>query len=63
VRFSEIARVSGDDDEIVNERGRYNQTILYRHRFTGLAQFGQKPLDRCRALRTPDSRERMSRTL
>jgi hypothetical protein len=35
-------RVSGDDDEIVNERGRCDQTVLYRHRFTGLAQFSQK---------------------
>ena len=42
VCFSEIVRVSGDDDEIVNERGRCDQTVLYRHRFTGLAQFSQK---------------------
>ena len=34
VRFSEIVRVSGDDYEIVNERGRCDQTVLYRHRFT-----------------------------
>jgi hypothetical protein len=39
VRYSEIVRVSGDDDEIVNERGRCDQTVLNRHRFTGLAQF------------------------
>ena len=42
VRFSEVVRVSGDDDEIVNERGRCDQTVLYRHRFSGLAQFSQK---------------------
>jgi len=42
VRFSKIMRVSGDDDEIMNERGRCDQTVLYRHRFTGLAQFSQK---------------------
>jgi hypothetical protein len=28
VRLSEIERVSGDDDEIVNERGRCDQTVL-----------------------------------
>ena len=37
VRLSEIVRVSGDDDEIVNERGRCDQTVLDRHRFTGFA--------------------------
>ena len=42
LRFSEIVCVSGDDDEIVNERGRCDQTVLYGHRFTGLAQFSQK---------------------
>ena len=42
LRFSEIVCFSGDDDEIVNERGRCDQTVLYRHRFTGLAQFSQK---------------------
>jgi hypothetical protein len=42
VRFSEIVCVSGDDDKIVNERRRCDQTVLYRHRFTGLAQFSQK---------------------
>jgi hypothetical protein len=42
VRLSEIVRVSSDDDEIVYERGRCDQTVLYRHRFTGLAQFSQK---------------------
>jgi hypothetical protein len=42
VCLSEIVRVSGDDDEIVNERGRCNQTVLYRHRFAGFAQFSQK---------------------
>jgi hypothetical protein len=35
VRFSEIMRVSGDDDEIVNKRGCGDQTVLYRHRFMG----------------------------
>src|SRR6185437_2451606 len=39
VRLSEIVCVSGDDDEVVNERGRCDQTVLYRHRFTGFAQF------------------------
>jgi hypothetical protein len=42
LRFSEIVRVSGDDDEIVNERRGCDQTVLDRHRFTGLAQFSQK---------------------
>ena len=42
VRFSEIVRVSGDDDEIVNERRPCDQAVFYRHRFTGLAQFSQK---------------------
>ena len=42
VRFSEIVRVSGDDDEIVNERRRCDQAVLYRYRFTGLAQLSQK---------------------
>src|SRR6266542_4040497 len=42
VRLSEIVRVSGDDDEIVNERGRCDQAVLYRHRFTGLAKLSQK---------------------
>jgi hypothetical protein len=42
VRFSEIVRVSADDDEIVDERCRCNQAVLYRHRFTGLAQLSQK---------------------
>jgi hypothetical protein len=41
VRFSEVVRLSGDDDEIVNERGRCDQTVLYWHRFTVLAQFSQ----------------------
>jgi hypothetical protein len=40
-RFSEIVRPSGDDDEIVNERRRCDQTVLYRHRSAGLAQFSQ----------------------
>ena len=35
VCLSEIVRVSRDDDEIVNERGRCDQAVLYRHRFTG----------------------------
>src|SRR5207253_2549802 len=42
VRFSEIVCVSRDDDEIVNERSRCDQAVLYRHRFTELAQFSQK---------------------
>jgi hypothetical protein len=37
-----MVRVPGNDDEIVNERGPRDQTVLYRHRFTGLAQLSQK---------------------